>query len=168
MVLGNLPGDKRFIQPSKEAFIFANLGTSSAIVLVLEVLTDKQGRTHLKVNSALVFIHFLHACLEMLPALKYRMLILTGAYLKKVEVIDLLKGESTIVYQIPHSLDLRWTRLFNSLKVPLAKLLMDFPGLLLKLLFFDTETSESLLLECVVLISFVELFRRLPMSADMA
>ncbi len=45
---------------------------------------------------------------------------------------------------------------------------MDYPGSLLKLLFLDTETSESLLLECVFLISFLELFRRLPMSANIA
>jgi len=168
VVSGNLPGDKRFIQPSKEAFIFANLMISSASVFVSEFSTDEQGRTHLKVKSAFVFIGFLHACLEMLPALNYRMVILTGAYLKQVEVIDFLKDEYSIIYQIPHSLDLRWTRLFNSLKVSLAIFLMDCPGSLLKLLFFDRETSESLLLECVFLINFVELFRRLPMSVNIA
>ena len=113
---------------------------SSASVFVSEFSTDEQGRTHLKVKSAFMFIGFLHACLELLPALNYRMVILTGAYLKQVEVIDFLKDEYTIIYQIPHSLDLRWTRLFNSLKVSLAIFLMDCPGSLLKLLFFDTET----------------------------
>jgi len=91
VVSGNLPGDKRFIQPSKEAFIFANLMISSAGGFVSEFSTDEQGRTHLKVKSAFVFIGFLHACLEMLPALNYRVVILTGAYLKQVEVIDFLK-----------------------------------------------------------------------------
>lgn len=82
VVLGNFPGDERFTQPSKEAFIFTDLGTSLASVLVLEVLARKQIRTHLKIKAAFVLEKFLHACLEMLPALKHRMLILIGAYLK--------------------------------------------------------------------------------------
>lgn len=63
VVSGDFPGDKQSIQPSKEAFIFTDLRTSSANVPILGALTDTQGRTHLKVKSAFAFIRFLYAFL---------------------------------------------------------------------------------------------------------